>query len=67
MSFDQLKKAKEIYILCPGGIQTGGPELLHQLAALLQSMGRKSYIVYYPLKQNWQIPEAYVRYECQQA
>ncbi len=67
MSFDHLKKAKEIYILCPGGIQTGGPELLHQLAALLQSMGRKSYIVYYPLKQNWQIPEAYVRYDCQQA
>jgi len=67
MSFENLKAAKEIYILCPGGIQTGGPELLHQLVALLQSMGRKTYIVYYPLKQNWQTPEAYLRYECKQA
>ena len=67
MSFGQLKTAKAIYVLCPGGIQTGGPELLHQLVSTLNSIGREAYIVYYPTNQVWQTPEVYIRYQCQQA
>jgi hypothetical protein len=67
MSFGQLKTAKAIYVLCPGGIQTGGPELLHQLVLTLNSVGREAYIVYYPTNQVWHTPEVYIRYQCQQA
>lgn len=42
-------KFKKIYILCPGGIKTGGPELLHQLAYQINNLSsyKKAQIVYF--------------------
>ena len=39
----------KVYLLCPGNIQTGGPESLHQLASQLISFGVSAYMFYYPL------------------
>lgn len=36
-----------VYIFCPGGFVTGGPEAIHQLASSLNKLGRECYIVYY--------------------
>lgn len=45
---DRIKiSAKKIYIACPAGIRTGGPELLHQLVFTLNKLGKESAIVYY--------------------
>lgn len=42
-------KFKKIYILCPGGLKTGGPELLHQLAYQINEMAssKVAHIVYF--------------------
>lgn len=37
----------KIYIFCPGGFATGGPEALHQLGAQLISLGFDAYMYYY--------------------
>ena len=37
-----------IYVLCPGNVVTGGPELLHQLVDTLNCNGKNASIVYYP-------------------
>jgi hypothetical protein len=37
---------KKIYVLCPGGIKTGGTELLHQLVFALNHIGNNAKIVY---------------------
>ena len=37
---------KEIYVLCPAHLKTGGPELLHQLVYVLNSYGINAHIVY---------------------
>lgn len=42
----------KIYIHAPAGSVTGGPELLHQLADLLNNNGRDAYIVYYGTKNH---------------
>ena len=36
----------KVYIFCPGNLQTGGPESLHQLASQLISFGVQVYMVY---------------------
>jgi hypothetical protein len=51
-----------IYVICPGGAVTGGPELLHQLVALLNEEGRPASIVYHPFDQDHPVPEPYARY-----
>lgn len=56
--------AKEIYVLCPGHIVSGGPELLHQLVAELRRINRQAYIVYYPSNREWTTPPEYERYGC---
>ena len=63
----RLKTASHVYVLCPGGLQTGGPELLHQLVFTLSQLGKKASIVYYPLDLTWQTVEAYQHYKCPQA
>lgn len=36
-----------IFISCPANLVTGGPEVLHQLGAKLNSLGRAAYMFYY--------------------
>jgi len=40
----------KVYVCCPGNVQTGGPESLHQLAFALISLGIQTYICYFKLK-----------------
>lgn len=56
--------APKIYVVCPGGAITGGPELLHQLVHTLRQEGREAFISYYPFLHRWTTPEPYRRYEC---
>lgn len=42
----------KIYILCPGNVQTGGPESMHQLASVLSSFGLHVYMAYFPLNHS---------------
>ena len=51
----------KIYIHTPAGSVTGGPELLHQLADLLNNNGRNAFIVYYGTKDHI-IPKDYQLY-----
>lgn len=51
-----------IYVICPGGAVTGGPELLHQLVDRLNREGRAASIVYHPFDRDHPIPAAYERY-----
>ncbi len=55
---------RDVYVLCPGGVVTGGPEAEHQLVSLLASKGRRAAIVYYPLNRKWSTPQEYERYGC---
>ena len=41
-------KFKKIYVLCPIGVKTGGPELLHQLVYQLNNIfGENSAVIAY--------------------
>ena len=55
---------KRIFVLCPGGLVTGGPELLHQLVNALVREKRDAYITYTPLNRSWATPQEYERYRC---
>lgn len=55
---------RRIFVVCPGGLVTGGPELLHQLVHALREEGRDATIVYHPFRDGWQTPAAYERYGC---
>jgi hypothetical protein len=50
------------YIVCPAGLVTGGPELLHQLAATLRAAGRDAHILYHPFDRPGETPPAYAQY-----
>lgn len=57
----------KVYILCPGNVQTGGPELAHQFASTLISFGIQAYICYYeltgaPLNRNDPVHDVYKKY-----
>lgn len=52
-----------VYVICPAGIKSGGPELLHQFASLLQNK-IETYIYYVDItKPSYIIPE-YEKYNC---
>jgi hypothetical protein len=53
---------QNIYILCPGGLVTGGPELLHQLADALNRSGHRAFMLYAPLDRTHETPAPYLRY-----
>lgn len=55
---------RKIYVYCPGGSVTGGPELLHQLVSELNKIHVPASIVYYPCDRTWSTPEPYLRYGC---
>lgn len=56
-----------IRILCPGGLVSGGAELLHQLAGSLRARGLDAAIVYTPLGSTFTTPVEYGRYQCEVA
>lgn len=52
----KLKATSIVYILCPAGITTGGPEALHQLAHKLIGFGVDARLVYFtgdPNSEDW--------------
>lgn len=52
----------KIFVVCPGGVVTGGPELLHQLVHELRGFGLDAYISYYPFTHSYEIPLRYAMY-----
>ena len=62
---DGITNNSKIYIFCPAGGVTGGPELLHQLADLLFQLNREVYIVYYKGNNivTSETPEPYKKYK----
>jgi hypothetical protein len=58
-----VSKDTKIYIACPAGVATGGPELLHQLGFVLKSIFPISvYMFYYPVKTKKNIHPDYEKY-----
>ena len=51
----------KIYVLCPSGSVTGGPEAVHQLVGKLIKFGHEAYVVYLPKIEN-PLPKAYEHY-----
>lgn len=54
----------KIFVCCPGGSVTGGPELLHQLVDALRQLGHDAYITYYPFEKEHAKPSEYYTYDC---
>lgn len=54
----------KIFVCCPGGSVTGGPELLHQLVDALRQLGHDAYIAYYPFEKTHTKPSEYSTYDC---
>lgn len=54
---------KKIFIVCPYGLVTGGPDALHQLVYYLNKSGFNAFLVYSDIiKKTKKIPEAYQCY-----
>jgi hypothetical protein len=53
----------KIFVVCPGGIQTGGPEGLHQLVHELRHLGADAHISYYPFDRPFTVLPAYSEYD----
>lgn len=60
-------RARSIFVACPGGVATGGPELLHQLVSTLRKFGVDAFISYTPLDRNFECRQEYAIYGCPQA
>lgn len=58
---------RQVFVICPGGAVSGGPEVLHQLAGLLRSWEVPARIVYTPFDKPHSIPSPYVHYGVQVA
>lgn len=54
--------SKKVYVCCPGGAVTGGPELLHQLVDALRTYNVDAYILYTPVENKFEITKAYEHY-----
>lgn len=50
------------YVVCPAGVETGGPEALHMLAGELRGMGLNAYICYLPFSLEQEVPANYQCY-----
>lgn len=55
-----MSKYSKIYVICIGGLKTGGTELLHQLVFHLNTEGQIAYIVY--IENDLSMPEAFRKY-----
>lgn len=53
---------KKVYVICPGNVVTGGPELLHQFVHGLNKRGVDASIVYFPFDNEYQVPSEYQHY-----
>jgi len=53
----------KVFVCCPGGSVSGGPELLHQLVDSLRSLGCEAYISYYPFGSSFDRTSAYLKYD----
>jgi hypothetical protein len=59
----EVKSMKKIYVLCPYGLVTGGPDALHQLVYYLNNEGYDASIVYTDIKSyKHEIPIPYQLY-----
>ena len=56
----------EIYVCCPGGLVSGGPEALHQLVDALRRCGKAAFISYWPESGQFDIPPFYREYNVEQ-
>lgn len=52
----------KVFVLCPGDVVTGGPELIHQFVDCLNKDGDVASIVYYPFESDFSVPEPYKHY-----
>ena len=56
----------DFFILCPGGVVSGGPELAHQLCHMLMQYGQQAYMYYVDWEQteplDIEAPEKYRKY-----
>jgi hypothetical protein len=52
----------KIFVVCPGGISTGGPEGLHQLVHELRALGAHAHISFYPFGKDFEVANAYRDY-----
>ena len=62
---EMMKKiyAKKIYVFCPAGVKTGGPELLHQLVYALNQNKKSASIVYTgKINHSYKIIDEYLQY-----
>lgn len=57
-----MAKFKKILVLSPGNAVTGGPEALHYLVHVLRDLGLNAYIVYLPLRTDFQVPQPYAKF-----
>ena len=56
----------KIFVVCPGGVVTGGPELLHQLVDELRGFGVQAFMSYHPFDRSFDVPAAYKHYNISQ-
>lgn len=57
-----MKGPRKVFILCPAGAISGGPEALHQLCGALRARGVAAAMVYYPAPPQHAVPPPYRRY-----
>jgi hypothetical protein len=52
-----------IYVIAPGGFQSGGPELAHQLCHNLRQKGVDAAMVYTPFFRTFDVPDRFKKYD----
>ncbi len=67
MKIEDLKRCKRIYICCPEGSVSGGPEALHQLRYYMEQVlpGKEIYATYFLSRWDFcvaEVPNRYTRY-----
>lgn len=53
---------KTIYVACPGGATTAGPEAIHQLVADLIRLGQPAAVMYFPFERTFETAAPYRKY-----
>jgi len=66
MTEDLTRSGRRILVVCPGGVVSGGPEVLHQLVDSLRRRGRDAYICYFPFDRSHRTPSEYGHYQVAQ-
>ena len=56
-------KYRHIFVMCPGGAMTAGPEALHQLAFDLIRLGYPASMVYFPFDKIFDTQDPYKKYK----